>query len=117
MRPGDGNAAGRGGQGAVGSGDAAGAGSEAQTSDIYDPIDTGSLSELLKVDIEGGAGDGDIVGRAEAPTQRGQSIVPYAQVLPEYLNEAADALTTLNLPPAMRGIVQSYFDQLAREAR
>jgi hypothetical protein len=44
-------------------------------------------------------------------------VVPYAQVLPEYLNQAADALGELRLPPSMRGIVQTYFDLLAAEAR
>jgi len=43
--------------------------------------------------------------------------VPYAQVLPNYLGEAADTLSTLQLPPSLRGIVQSYFDRLATEAR
>ncbi len=43
--------------------------------------------------------------------------MPYAQVLPNYLGEAADTLSTLQLPPSLRGIVQSYFDRLATEAR
>jgi hypothetical protein len=58
-----------------------------------------------------------VVGRGDAPTQTGQSIVPYSQVLPQYLNDAADALGQLRLPPSMRGIVQTYFDHLAAEAR
>jgi hypothetical protein len=117
VSPGDGNATGQGGQGTVGSGNPDESGSEAQVTDIYDPVDTGNLSDLLQVTIEGGSADGDIVGRGDAPTERGQSVVPYAQVLPQYLNEAADALQTLRLPPSMRGIVQRYFDQLANEAR
>jgi hypothetical protein len=43
-------------------------------------------------------------------------MVPYAQVLPEYMNQAADALDELQLPPSMRGIVQTYFQLLAEEA-
>ena len=117
VSPGDGSAAGQGGQGTVGAGNSRETGSEAQTSDIYDPVDSGRISDLLQVNIEGGSADGDIVGRGDAPTERGESVVPYAQVLPEYLNEAADALRTLRLPPSMRGIVQTYFDQLANEAR
>lgn len=117
MRPGDGNASGQGGQGTVGSQTGESEGIGPRTADVYSPIDPGILSDLLQVNIEGGTGDGEIVGRGEAPTERGQSVVPYAQVLPEYLNEAADALSTLNLPPSMRAIVQSYFDQLANEAR
>ena len=117
VSPGDGSAAGQGGEGTVGSGSSSEGGSEARTSDIYDPVDSGGISDLLQVDIEGGSADGDIVGRGDAPTERGESVVPYAQVLPEYLNEAADALRTLRLPPSMRGIVQTYFDQLANEAR
>ena len=69
------------------------------------------------MNIEGGSADGDLVGRGDAPTERGQSVVPYAQVLPEYLNEAADALGSLRLPPSMKSIVQSYFDRLANEVR
>jgi hypothetical protein len=88
-----------------------------QTANVYDPIDEGSVSDLVQVGIDGGSGDGDILGRAEAPTARGESVVPYAQVLPEYLNQAADALGQLQLPPSMRDIVQSYFDLLAAEAR
>jgi hypothetical protein len=87
------------------------------TAEVFSPIEEGALSDLLQVDIEGGTGEGDILGRADAPTARGDSIVPYAQVLPEYLNQAADALGELQLPPSMRGIVQTYFDLLASEAR
>jgi hypothetical protein len=75
------------------------------------------VSDIVQVGIDGGTGDGQVVGKGEAPTQAGQSIVPYAQVLPQYLNEAADALGQLQLPPSMRGIVQTYFDRLADEAR
>jgi hypothetical protein len=38
-------------------------------------------------------------------------------VLPDYLNQAADALDELQLPPSMRNIVQTYFQLLADEAR
>ncbi len=69
------------------------------------------------MDIEGGTGEGDVIGEGEGPTARGESVVPYAQVLPEYLNQAADAMGELQLPPSMRDIVQSYFDLLANEAR
>jgi hypothetical protein len=69
------------------------------------------------VGIDGGSGEGSVIGRGEAPTQRGESIVPYTQVLPDYLSEAADTLSTLELPPSLRGIVQTYFDQLAEQAR
>lgn len=117
VRPGDGSASGQGGQGTVGSGTGEGYGTEVQTNSVYNPVDTGSVSDLLQVHIDGGSGEGAIIGRGEAPTQRGDSIVPYAQVLPEYLNEAADALSSLQLPPSMRGIVQTYFEQLADEAR
>lgn len=84
---------------------------------MFTPLDEGSLSDLVQVDVEGGTGEGDVVGEAEGPTARGESVVPYAQVLPEYLNQAADALGELQLPPSMRGIVQSYFDLLADDAR
>jgi hypothetical protein len=72
---------------------------------------------MLQVAIDGGSGNGAVVGTADAPTQTGQSVVPYAQVLPQYLNQAADALGELQLPPSMRSIVQTYFDLLADEAR
>lgn len=115
--PGDGDASGQGGQGTVGAGTPGETGGAPQVSDIYDPVDRGNVSDLLQVNIQGGAADGDLVGRGDGPTERGQSIVPYAQVLPEYLNQAADALGALRLPPSMKGIVQAYFDQLANEAR
>lgn len=117
VAPGDGSAAGQGDQGNVGAGTGEDHGTEVETANVFSPIDEGALSDLLQVGIDGGSGDGDVIGRAEAPTARGQSVVPYAQVLPEYLNQAADALGELQLPPSMRGIVQTYFDQLADEAR
>jgi hypothetical protein len=91
-------------------------GTEVQTNDIFDPIDRGELSDLIQVGIDGGTGDGAIVGRGDTNTERGQSVVPYAQVLPQYMSDAADALSRLRLPPSMRGIVQTYFDRLAEEA-
>ncbi|HEX5696277.1 MAG TPA: hypothetical protein VFZ15_07805, partial [Acidimicrobiia bacterium] len=94
-----------------------GFGTNPETSTVYDPVDRGNISDQLQVGIDGGTGEGAVIGRGEAPTQRGQSIVPYTQVLPDYLSEAADTLTTLELPPSLRGIVQTYFDQLADQAR
>jgi hypothetical protein len=117
VQPGAGGASGQGGPGSVGPGAGDGYETEVQTSTVYDPIDRGVLSDLIRVGIDGGIGEGAVVGRGEAPTQTGQSVVPYAQVLPEYLNQAADALSALQLPPSMRGIVQSYFEHLAAEVR
>ena len=116
VAPGDGNASGQGGQGSVGANGSDDHGTDVETADVFDPIGGESLTDLLQVDIEGGDADGDVTGRAEGPTTRGESVVPYAQVLPEYLNQAADALGELQLPPSMRGIVQAYFDRLAEEA-
>jgi hypothetical protein len=98
----------------VGSGSKTDYGTDVET--VYDPILEGSISDQVQVGIDGGSGEGAVVGRGEAPTQRGESIVPYAQVLPNYLGEAADTLTSLQLPPSLRGIVQSYFDLLADQA-
>lgn len=92
-------------------------GSEVGTAEVFDPVAQGNVSDILQVGIDGGSGDGAVIGAADAPTQTGQSVVPYAQVLPEYLNQAADALGELQLPPSMRGIVQTYFELLAAEAR
>ncbi len=117
VAPGDGNASGQGGQGNVGAGGSEGHGSEVETANVYSPTESDALADLLQVDIEGGSGDGDILGRADGPTARGEAVVPYAQVLPEYLNQAADALGELQLPPSMRSIVQTYFELLASEAR
>lgn len=117
VTPGDGTAQGQGGPGNVGAGDGQDHDSDVATANVFSPIEEGALSDLLQVDIEGGQGEGDILGRADAPTARGDSVVPYAQVLPEYLNQAADALGELQLPPSMRSIVQTYFDLLANEAR
>ncbi|MFQ5523551.1 MAG: hypothetical protein ACE5F5_08230 [Acidimicrobiia bacterium] len=117
VAPGSGDASGQGGQGTVGSPTGQDFGTGVETASVYDPIDLGSVSDILRVNIEGGDAQGDIVGRADTTTQQGQSLVPYAQVLPEYLNQAADALEALRLPPSMRGIVQSYFGLLADQAR
>ena len=117
VAPGDGNAAVQGSQGSVGAGGTQDHGTGVETADVFSPLEEGALSDLVQVGIDGGSGDGSILGRADAPTARGQSVVPYAQVLPEYLNQAADALGQLQLPPSMRGIVQTYFDLLAEEAR
>jgi hypothetical protein len=117
VAPGDGTASGQGGQGQVGGDVGQDHGTDVETSEVFSPIDEGALADLLQVGIDGGSGQGDIIGRADGPTQRGESIVPYAQVLPQYLNEAADALGELRLPPSMRSIVQAYFDLLAAQAR
>jgi hypothetical protein len=117
VAPGSGGAGGQGGQGTVGDPTGQDFGTEVETASVYDPVGLGSVSDILRVGIEGGEAEGDVVGQAEAPTQRGESLVPYAQVLPEYLNEAADALAVLRLPPSMRGIVQAYFVLLAEQAR
>lgn len=117
VAPGTGNAAGRGGEGTVGQGAEANHGTEVETSNIFSPVEDGNVSDLVQIDIDGGSGEGEIVGRADTPTLTGQSVVPYAQVLPDYLNEAADALDEVQLPPAMRIIVQNYFDRLADAAR
>lgn len=117
VAPGSGNASGQGGQGTVGRGTGEEYGTEVDTTSIFNPVEEGNVSDLVQVGIDGGSPDGQIVGRAEAPTQTGESVVPYAQVLPDYLNQAADALGEIQLPPAMRGIVQNYFDLLANEAR
>lgn len=117
VAPGEGGAAGQGGQGTVGAGDGTDYGTNVETSTVYDPADLGSVADLLQVHISGGGAQGEIIGTGDAPTQQGDSIVPYASVLPQYLNEAADALAALRLPPSMRTIVQTYFAQLAEAAR
>ncbi|MCI0544250.1 MAG: hypothetical protein L0Z49_07350, partial [Actinobacteria bacterium] len=117
VAPGQGGASGQGGQGTVGQGAGQDYGTGVETSEVYDPVDRGEVSDLIQVGIDGGTGEGPIVGRGDTTTQRGESIVPYAQVLPDYMNDAADALAQLRLPPSMRDIVLSYFDHLAAAAR
>lgn len=117
VAPGAGDASGQGGQGTVGAGSGEDHGTEVSQNTVYDPVVTGPVSDLLQVDISGGDARGDITQLKDAPTQLGESVVPYATVLPRYLNVAADALAALRLPPTMRGIVQSYFDRLAEAAR
>ena len=113
MNPGDGSAEGQGGQGSVSGKQGEDLGTTPDSASVYDPLAEGGFADLIQVGIDGGTGDGDVVGRGDAPTARGESVVPYAQVLPEYLNQAADALGQAQLPPSMRSIVQSYFDLLA----
>lgn len=118
VRGGTGDAGGQGGQGTVGSG--SGDLEEARdvaTSSVFDPIMEGSTTDQLQVGIDGGTGDGAIIGRGDVPTEAGQALVPYTQALPTYLADAADALAQLQLPPSLRDIVRNYFDRLAEEAR
>ncbi len=117
VAPGDGDAEGQGGQGSIGAGDGADHGTGVELSTVFDPTDLGEISDLLRVQISGGSATGDITGTAQIETRDGDAVVPYATVLPEYLNAAADALSTLRLPPSMRAIVQSYFAQLAEAAQ
>jgi hypothetical protein len=91
--------------------------SDVATANVFSPLDEGALSDLVQVGIDGGSGDGDVIGRADIESTTGEAVVPYAQVLPDYLNQAADALDELQLPPSMRNIVQTYFQLLADEAR
>jgi len=118
VRGGTGGAGGQGGQGTVGSG--SGDIDEARdvaTSSVFDPIVEAASTDQLQVGIDGGTGDGAIIGQGDAPTEAGQALVPYTQDLPTYLADAADALAQLQLPPSLRDIVRSYFDHLAEQAR
>ena len=54
-----------------------------------------------------------MLGTGLGPTARGDALVPYVDVLPDYLSDAAAALESLEIPPALRGVVRSYFDNLA----
>jgi hypothetical protein len=114
---GDGDAQGQGGQASIGHGDETNAGTEPRVDTVYDPVDLGLVADQLQIGIEGGASQGQLTGKGDAPTHRGESVVPYTEVLPDYLNQAADALSTLEVPPSMRQIVESYFDGLAAQAR
>ena len=92
VAPGAGDASGQGGEGTVGAGEGDDHGTEVDTSSVYDPAVTNSASDLLQVHIGGSDILGDITGSQDTDTQHGEAIVPYATVLPQYLNEAADAL-------------------------
>jgi hypothetical protein len=116
VAPGDGNASGQGGQGNVGAGTGQDHNSDVATANVFTRPEDAALADLIQVGIDGGSGEGAITGRADVQSTQGQSMVPYAQVLPEYMNQAADALDELQLPPSMRGIVQTYFQLLAEEA-
>ena len=118
VRGGEGGAAGQGGQGTVGLGGSDdGNPRDVATSSVFQPILEGNAVDELQVGIDGGSGQGSIIGRADAPTQAGQALVPYTQNLPTYLADAADALARMQLPPSLRDIVRDYFDLLATEAR
>lgn len=110
-------AQGQGGVGSPGPGEADGGGTEVGRNTVFDPLDLGNTTDLLKAEIDGGSGDGALVGRGDAPTERGQTLVPYTQVLPDYLVSAAAALEQLDVPPSMREIIRTYFDRLAQDVR
>ena len=65
------------------------------------------------VAIDGGGGDGDIIGTGLGPTAQGQALVPYIDVLPSYLSGAATSLDQLELPPSLLSSIRDYFDNLA----
>jgi len=117
VRGGDGGSAGIGAAGTVGAGGDVGEERDVLTGTVFEPADIGGVSDQLQVGVDGGVGDGAIVGRGEAPTELGDALVPYTQVLPTYLADAADALDQLELSPSLRSIVRSYFDLLAQQAR
>ncbi len=117
VRGGDGTAAAIGGAGSVGAGGELGEERSVRTDTVFEPADVGGVSELLQVGLDGGQGDGPILGTADAPTELGEALVPFTQVLPTYLTDAADALERLELSPSMRSIVRTYFDLLAEQAR
>jgi hypothetical protein len=83
---------------------------------VYEPVAAGASTDL-QVAMDGGTGQGDIVGRTDGPTQRGDAQVPYREVLPRYLDEAASALDELDLPPSLRTTVREYFENLAQGRR
>jgi len=112
VSPSGGQSAGQGGQGAPGAG--AMSESEAPPSrvQVFDPAD-GGPSDEVGVDIAGGVGEGEVVGRGDATTTDGDSYAPLQTVLPSYLDTAATALDELHLPPDLRSTVRDYFDHLA----
>lgn len=103
---------GQGGVGTPGQGPGAEVTTDVARATVFDPIVSGPIDQQ-QVGIDGGAGEGDIVGQGLGPTARGQALVPYVDVLPSYLSDAAAAIDQLEVPPSLRSSVRDYFDNLA----
>ncbi len=112
-QPGGGQSAGQGGQGTVGSNSGPEDTTAIDRATVFDPA-AGGPNEEIEVGIDGGQGDGEIVGRQDGTTTDGVSLVPYRDVLPQYLADATAALDDLHLPAELRGVVTDYFDNIAR---
>lgn len=106
------DASGRGGVGSPGQGPGVDPTSDVETATVFDPIADGPRQEQ-QVEIDGGSGEGDLIGTGLGPTARGEALVPYTEVLPSYLSDAAAALDQLQVPPSLRTKVRDYFDNLA----
>ena len=110
--PTGGQSSGQGGPGTPGAGELSDGNSEVSRAQVFDP-ESGGAGTDVKVDIEGGAGEGQTVGRGDAATTEGSAFVPLQDVLGDYLDRAATSLDELDLPPDLRTTVRDYFDHLA----
>ena len=109
-----GGAGGQGGRsnGAVGTGNNHSTDLDLQT--IFDPP-ANLAADGEDVHISGadsGQGEDSQVGTFEGQGQENEALVPYLQVLAEYLDRATQAIERPGFPATLRPIVRSYFDLL-----
>jgi hypothetical protein len=79
---------------------------------IYAPTLLGGEGGPI-VNLPGSAQGGDVVGQGPTtPTDPGQSLVPYNQVLPQYEQANQNAIDNGSIPFQFIQIIHSYFDSL-----
>ena len=112
---GGGGAAPNGGQGGKGQGTGTGGpkpGELPQTDTIFDPVGNFGTGETGTVGGGSGSGQGGTVGKGNGNTQVGDSRVSLSDAIANYSEQATAALDSNPVPPSVRGVVVSYFDQL-----
>jgi hypothetical protein len=108
------NAVTGGGQG--GAGTAGGTGHNAtvgvQTATVYDPATRSTEGEQLGVQGRSGSGSGQVIGQGDLTQPADAPLTPLVQAFPRYQVQASEALSRLDIPPAMRAVVRAYFESL-----
>ena len=88
------------------------AGEIPKTDTIFDPVTNFGTGETGTVGGGSGTGQGGTVGKGNGNTQAGDSRVSLSDAIANYSEQATAALDSNPVPPSVRGVVVSYFDQL-----
>lgn len=76
--------------------------------------DDGTMGKFVDEFIPGQQNEGQIIGvyETDAPAPRGESNVTYSRVPQTYRQQAADALSSQEIPAGLRNSVRDYFEQI-----